>query len=139
MAKGLRLSVEARVRCFSINAGPRPASSASKQESPGTPAGTFAVAQNADPGSRVHIAGRCTMSQTRPSDTTADATRERDRLSFASAFVPQFRFEQMPGAEERTAYAAEFAAYRLGQIDEKLRRLIDITARGTDRSSEMRK
>ena len=32
----------------------------------------------------------------------------------------------MPGAEERIAHAAEFAAYRLGQIDDKLGRLIGI-------------
>jgi len=75
------------------------------------------------------------MSQTRLNDTTADAMRNRYRTLFANAFVPQFRYEQMPGAEERTAYAAEFAAYRLGQIDEKLERLIEIMARGTDRPS----
>lgn len=75
------------------------------------------------------------MSQTRLNDTTADAMRNRYRTLFANAFVPQFRYEQMPGAEERTAYAAEFAAYRLGQIDEKLGRLIEIMARGTDRPS----
>jgi hypothetical protein len=41
----------------------------------------------------------------------------------------------MPGADERVAYAAEFAAYRLGQIDEKLGRLIEIMERGTSQSS----
>jgi hypothetical protein len=30
------------------------------------------------------------------------------------------------GSGERVAYAAEFAAFRLGQIDEKLRRLIEL-------------
>jgi hypothetical protein len=50
-------------------------------------------------------------------------------MSFANDFAPQFRYEQMPGAEERVAYAAEFAAYRLGQIDEKLGRLIAILER----------
>jgi hypothetical protein len=77
------------------------------------------------------------MSQARSDNTTVDAVRERYRTSFANTFAPQFRYEQMPGAEERTAYAAEFAAYRLGQIDEKLGRLIAIMERGTDRSSEM--
>ena len=75
------------------------------------------------------------MSQARLNDTTAGAIRDRYRTLFANAFAPQFRYEQMPGAEERTAYAAEFAAYRLGQIDEKLGRLIEIMERGTDRSS----
>jgi hypothetical protein len=79
------------------------------------------------------------MSQGRLSDTTADAIRDRYRTLFANAFAPAVRYEQMPGAEERVAYAAEFAAHRLGQIDDKLGRLIAIMERGTDRSSEMRK
>jgi len=40
----------------------------------------------------------------------------------------------MPGADERTAYAAEYAAYRFGQIDEKLGRLIEIMERATAQS-----
>jgi hypothetical protein len=75
------------------------------------------------------------MSQARQTDTSADAIRDRYRTSFAGVFAPQIRYEQMPGAEERTAYAAEFTAYRLGQIDEKLGRLIAIMERGTDKSS----
>jgi hypothetical protein len=69
----------------------------------------------------------------------ADTARDRYRTLFAGAFAPQFRYEQMPGAEERTAYAAEFAAYRLGQIDEKLGRLIEIMGRGAEQSSLVRK
>jgi hypothetical protein len=49
--------------------------------------------------------------------------------------MPNIRHEQMPGADERLAYAAEFAAYRLGQLDEKLGRLIEIMERGTDQSA----
>jgi hypothetical protein len=49
--------------------------------------------------------------------------------------MPNFRYDQMPSADERVAYAAEFAAYRLGQIDEKLARLIEIMERGTSQSS----
>ena len=75
------------------------------------------------------------VSQARLNNTTADAMRDRYRSLFASAFVPQFRYEQMPGAEERIAYAAEFAAYRLGQIDDKLERLVGIMERGTVQSS----
>ena len=71
------------------------------------------------------------MPQTRVNATAADAMRDRYGAFFANAFAPQFRYEQMPGAEERTAYAAEFTAYRLGQIDEKLGRLIEIMERGT--------
>ena len=79
------------------------------------------------------------MPQARLSNTSVDAIRDRYRTSFASAFAPQFRHEQMPGAEERTAYAAEYAAYRLGQIDEKLGRLIAIMELGTNPSPELRK
>jgi hypothetical protein len=79
------------------------------------------------------------MSQVRLNETSADAVRDRYRTSFANAFAPQFRYEQMPGADERTAYAAEFAAYRLGQIDEKLGRLIEIMERNSDQSSPMKK
>jgi hypothetical protein len=75
------------------------------------------------------------MSQARLNDTMANAIRDRYQTLFAGAFAPNVRYEQMPGAEERTAYAAEFAAYRLGQIDEKLGRLIEIMERTTDRSS----
>jgi hypothetical protein len=79
------------------------------------------------------------MSQGRLSDTTADAIRDRYRTLFANAFAPSVRYEQMPGAEECVAYATEFAARRLGQIDDKLGRLIEIMERGTDQSSEIRK
>jgi transcriptional regulator GlxA family with amidase domain len=70
------------------------------------------------------------MSQTRQDNTSADAVRDRYRTLFANAFAPQFRYEQMPSSEERTAYAAEFVAHRLGQIDDKLERLIALMERG---------
>jgi hypothetical protein len=79
------------------------------------------------------------MSQARLNNAASDAIRERYRTLFANAFAPQFRYEQMPGADERTAYAAEFAAYRLGQIDDRLGRLIGIMERGTEQSSSIRK
>jgi hypothetical protein len=41
----------------------------------------------------------------------------------------------MPGADKRVAYAAEFAAHHLGQIGEKLGRLIEIVERRTAQSS----
>ena len=75
------------------------------------------------------------MSQARLTDTTAGAIQERYRASFANDFAPNVRYEQMPGSEERTAYAAEFVAYRLGQIDDKLGRLIEIMVRRAGQSS----
>jgi hypothetical protein len=75
------------------------------------------------------------MSQTRPNDHTTGAIRDRYRTFFDNAFMPNVRHEQMPGADERLSYAAEFAAHRLGQIDEKLGRLIEIMDRTADHSS----
>jgi len=79
------------------------------------------------------------MAQDRLNGTGADAIRDRYRTLFDNAFTPQFRYEQMPAAEERGAYAAEFVAYRLGQIDDKLGRLIEIMERETEQSSSVRK
>jgi hypothetical protein len=59
-------------------------------------------------------------------NTDVAATRDRYRSFFGTAFMPNIRYEQMPSADERLAYAGEFAAHRLGQIDEKLARLIEI-------------
>ena len=75
------------------------------------------------------------MSQARSNDMTADAVRDRYRTLFANGFTPQFRYDQMPSAEERKAFAAEFSAFRLGQIDDKLGRLIEIMERGADRAA----
>lgn len=74
------------------------------------------------------------MAQIRLNDTTANAIRERYHTLFANAFTPHVRYEQMPGSDERTAYAAEFVAYRLGQIDDKPGRLIELMERGTNKS-----
>jgi hypothetical protein len=79
------------------------------------------------------------MSQALPNETPAEGIRNRYRTSFANDFLPNIRFEQMPGADERTAYAAEFVAYRLGQIDEKLGRLIEIMERERVKSGEAAK
>jgi hypothetical protein len=75
------------------------------------------------------------MAENRLNETAADAIRDRYRTLFAGPFAPSIRYEQMPGADQRVAYAVEFAAYRLGQIDEKLGRLIEIMERGTAQSS----
>jgi hypothetical protein len=70
------------------------------------------------------------MSQARLSDQSA--IRDRYRAFLDNPFMPNIRHDQMPGADERLAYAAEFAAYRLGRIDDKLSRLIEILERGID-------
>lgn len=79
------------------------------------------------------------MSQARLNDSTADAIRERHRALFASTFAPQIRYEQMPGSEERIAFAAEFSAYRLGQVNDKLASLIEIMERGGEQSLPVEK
>jgi hypothetical protein len=74
------------------------------------------------------------MAQQRLSDTTANTIRDRYQTAFANVFTPNIRYEQMPGADERSAYAVEYTAYRLGQIDEKFGRLIELMERGTAQS-----
>jgi len=53
-----------------------------------------------------------------------NAIRTRYETFFGEDFMPLIRHEQTQGAEQRAAYAAEFAAFQLGQIDKKLGRLI---------------
>jgi hypothetical protein len=48
------------------------------------------------------------MSQARPNDTNANAIRNRYQTLFANDFAPNVRDEQMPGADERTAYGVQF-------------------------------
>ena len=55
-----------------------------------------------------------------------DAIRTRYDAFFSADFMPLIRHEQTQGAESRVAYASEFAAFQLGQIDKKLGRLIDL-------------
>ena len=55
-----------------------------------------------------------------------DAVRTRYDAFFDTDFMPLIRHEQTQGAEERIAYASEFAAFQLGQIDKKLGRLIEL-------------
>jgi hypothetical protein len=57
---------------------------------------------------------------------STDAIRTRYDALFGSDFMPLIRQDQTQGAPERVAYAAEFAAYQLGQIDKKLGRLIEL-------------
>jgi hypothetical protein len=55
-----------------------------------------------------------------------DAIRARYDAFFGEAFMPLIRHEQTQGAEERIAYAAEFAAFQLGQINKNLSRLVEL-------------
>lgn len=48
---------------------------------------------------------------------------------FASDFMPLIRHDQTQGAPERLAYANEYAAYQLGEINKKLGRLIELMER----------
>ena len=59
--------------------------------------------------------------------------RDRYDLFFKADFAPLLRQDQMQGAHERSAYADEFAAYALGQIDKKLGRLIELMEQGAMR------
>jgi hypothetical protein len=57
---------------------------------------------------------------------TNNVIRSRYELFFGQDFMPLIRHEQTQGAEQRTAYAAEFAAFQLGQIEKRLVRLIEL-------------
>jgi hypothetical protein len=58
-----------------------------------------------------------------------DSIVTRYQTFFAVDFMPLIRQDQAQGAPERVAYAAEFAAFQLGQIDKKLGRLVDLMER----------
>jgi hypothetical protein len=61
---------------------------------------------------------------------SSEAIRERYANFFDSDFMPLIRHDQTQGAAERSAYADEFAAYHLGQINKKLGRLIELLEQG---------
>ncbi len=54
-----------------------------------------------------------------------DIVDRYDRF-FSADFMPLIRHEQTQGAPERAAYANEYAAFHLGQINVKLGQLIAI-------------
>ncbi len=45
---------------------------------------------------------------------------------FESDFMPFVRQDQTQGAPERLAYASEYTAYQMGEINKKLGRLIEL-------------
>lgn len=49
---------------------------------------------------------------------------DRYRNFFDTDFMPLIRHDQTQGAPERNAYANEYAAFHLGQINRKIGRLI---------------
>lgn len=54
---------------------------------------------------------------------------DRYNAFFATDFMPLIRHDQTQGAPERLAYANEYAAYQLGEINKKLGRLIELMER----------
>ena len=60
-----------------------------------------------------------------------DRIRARYDAFFEADFLPLIRHDQTQGAEERIAYANEYAAFQLGRINLKLGRLIDLMERNT--------
>lgn len=73
----------------------------------------------------------CASSRHNQEDNVAtDPIRGQYETFFQGDFMPLIRHEQTQGAEQRSAYADEFAAYHLGQIDKKLGRLIELFEQG---------
>jgi hypothetical protein len=56
---------------------------------------------------------------------------DRYQTFFGTDFMPLIRHDQTQGAPERSAYADEYAAFHLGQINQKLGRLIELMERTT--------
>lgn len=52
--------------------------------------------------------------------------QDRYNAFFGTEFMPLIRHDQTQGAPERLAYANEYAAYQLGEINKKLGRLIEL-------------
>jgi|GEM_PF-2660664 len=58
-----------------------------------------------------------------------DRIRARYDAFFEADFLPLIRHDQTQGAEERIAYATEYAAFQLGQINIKFGRMIELMER----------
>lgn len=54
---------------------------------------------------------------------------DRYNMFFGTDFMPLIRHEQTQGAPERVAYANEYAAHQLGEINKKLGILITLMER----------
>ena len=55
-----------------------------------------------------------------------NAITTRYHAFFGTDFMPLIRHDQTQGAPERAAYADEYSAFHLGQINMKLGRLIEL-------------
>jgi hypothetical protein len=55
-----------------------------------------------------------------------DAKKENVRASMESDFLPEPSPDTLSQVDRRMAHAAEYVAYRLGQIDNKLGRLVTL-------------
>jgi hypothetical protein len=55
--------------------------------------------------------------------------QDRYQAFFGTDFMPLIRHEQTQGAPERLAYANEYAAHQLGEINKKLGRLVELMER----------
>ena len=67
------------------------------------------------------------LTSDRIEDPLADnQIQDRYNSFFATEFMPLIRHDQTQGAPERLAYANEYAAYQLGEINKKLGRLIEL-------------
>lgn len=62
--------------------------------------------------------------------------KDRYRSFFDADFLPLIRYEQTQGAPERNAYANEYAAHHLGQINSKLGRLIELLEKSSMNGSK---
>ena len=58
-----------------------------------------------------------------------DRIRARYDAFFDADFLPLIRHDQTQGAEERIAYATEYAAFQMGQINIKFGRLLELMER----------
>jgi hypothetical protein len=65
-----------------------------------------------------------------------NAVSDRYHAFFGTDFMPLIRHDQTQGAPERSAYADEYAAFQLGQINEKLGRLIEILERSAQNGTK---
>ena len=59
---------------------------------------------------------------------TQDLRRTQIAKSMEDMFLPDYRADNMPSAEKRTAYALEHFAFRMGRIDQHLEKLVDAIA-----------
>ncbi len=61
---------------------------------------------------------------------------DRYHAFFGTDFMPLIRHDQTQGAPERSAYADEYAAFHLGQINQKLGRLIELLERNAQNGAK---